>query len=348
MKNRFLGLSVRLLLLIGLGFSEATCSDLALRQIETSSADTRAAGLSGVFATTPKLDASGNSIEVLRKRLTAVDVVAVGNAINRYMEVTGKVPRSFDNLVKEGYLFFMPMVKPISWEATDDYVRFKIESHTLATDDPNDFKVTEITIYHPKSEVALERERKRRELDWKLHELDMKGSYGHGGPPPNSPWRKLTREDFISGRVSTRVLDSLREYSANEKEFAQILWARELTSLLQAYAAFYYPNHRHPLSAKELLDFIGPKIPAGWVAPLTGKTIDLKDQYDGENAAYIASEDGQKFEIIVPLFGAGGSRVPNIYMQLPTALGIHPGKYYRVYANDRNPMENVLLDYAWY
>jgi len=354
MRNFYAKGMMSLIILAGLAIFQAGCHTIGSQVKDTSSPSSGGVTSSLQSLNLPELSEHIGELPYVsrRKIMTILDSAAILNAIKRYMVVTGKIPASYQALEDEGYLFFKPMVKPEKWVVGKDFVTVSITSHTWASEDPDDFRKEEFTFYHPNSPRELERKRKAPELDWQILQQTLKGvgmSKGASLAPPDSPWRKLKKEDFLSGKVSFSELDRLRGYSANEKEFAQILWARELAELLSSYAFTYHPIYkRYPRTSQELLEFIGERIPAGWVAPLTGKQVEIGDEFTGSNVAFIGSPNGRRFEVIVPLFGAGGSRQPIDVMRLsPKSSGFNAGKYYRMVVDKDNRLENVLPGYGF-
>jgi len=344
-----------LVVVVGLAIFQASCRNIASEVKDTSSPSSGSLVSSLESLNLPAPNRSGEklSYEAGRMLATRLDMSAIQSAIKRYMVVTGKIPESYQTLEDEGYLFFKPLIKPEKWHVGKDSISASISVHSGLSNDPTDFETEEFTFYHPNSERELERRRKGAEYDWQTLQSVLRGEGMSGRfslAPPDSPWRKLTKEDFISGRVSLLELDKLRGYSADEKEFAQILWARELAQLLSTYAVLYNPIYkRYPKTSQELLDFIGERIPSGWIAPLTGKPVEIGDEFTGSNVAYIGSENGRRFEVIVPLFGAGGSRQPIDVMRLsPKSSGFYAGKYYRIVADKDHIAESTPISYGFH
>ncbi len=255
-------------------------------------------------------------------------------SIQRFIEVEGDLPSSFSELAKRGYLFFQPVTEPIMWKISGDTLSVEIPNPSVQS---GARKTLKASYYRPGSSADLEQKRRIALNSWKVlqHTLREKVSAGStSGTPADSPWRKLSQEDFLEGRVSFRMEDRLRAYARDETEFAQLMWSYHLALILsQAAMRFMDMSGRYPKSPSELLDFLGRQDERGWISPMTGQRVEVAEDFTGKEVALTSSADGASFTILVPLFGAGSEEQTPPLMrigELSEGIGFRAGEYFSV------------------
>lgn len=288
------------------------------------------------------------SKETRREKITWLDFISLQHGIVRYMDVENSLPKSFDELLKAGYLFFVPKIKINRWEIVGNALEVEVVEHHPVKNGLKVFtaryRLGSPDELHPEQTRYL-----RSKARENIREGQRKAAARNGGQvPKDSIYYGISEEDVMSGRISESLPDEYRGYSANDTEFRQLYWADDLCRLLYIYCYEYSPGSagQFPSNARELLEFIGDVVPRGWIAPMTGKPVKIQDHYDGQNAGYVVSNGGRKIEIFVPLFGAGASKKPHPFMRGFERLGVlKPGEYFYLKFNSDSPADSIYMPY---
>jgi len=256
------------------------------------------------------------------------------NGITRYQLVKRVLPGSLAELEDEGFLFFKPELKNLSWELVGDTL-------TIRASVMRSGEVAEVSheFFTPGSIAYNSWITTWREEMWQFIQADRKE--GKAALWPN----EITKEDVMSGRFSLYIFDKLRAHASSVEEFHQLMWSYDLATLLGVSAHLYSVVHngRYPVDAAVLFSWIGPRIARGWAAPLTGDLVSVSATLHGDNVAYMPKPDLNGFQLFVPLFGAGTKQAPE-GMEITAKEGFHPGKYvYR--AAGISSLEDTPLSY---
>ncbi len=211
-------------------------------------------------------------------------------AASRYREVNERLPESQSDL--QSFLFVQPRLKLDEWRVDDDSLTLGATLH----EPDGSTRYAEVTIYR-RGTAAWDKsmEEGKNLMLSSLRERKAKGL--------NPNW---TEEDIREGRWSNYIWDSVRAHSRNAADLEQLMWSHDLAGMLAMGAnSFERANGKFPGTPQELLAFLGPINEEAWIAPTTGEAVSFVDEYDGKNVCYKPSPDLERFELTVPLFGAG-------------------------------------------
>ncbi len=285
--------------------------------------------------------------KTFRRFITFVDSATITRAVRRYIDVENSLPSSYEQLVNAGYLFFKPYLVPDAFEITGDTLTVTCTCSAFNPHDPNEVETVKTEFLRPESTSDIERRRKIATSSWESLQSTLNRYSRRMGtaPPPDSPLRKITLEDFLTGRVSNLIEDKLRRYANDDSvQLSQLMWAWELRRTLAYYLSWYYTRYEtYPSTISQLFDFIGERIPKAWVAPATGKVVPISNELQTGAICYAVSEDGLGLEVHIPLFGAGATADVESFMKLTgKSYGFYPGEHLRLHVDPQNPREIVF------
>ncbi len=267
-----------------------------------------------------------------QKHADYLTLIIKHNAITRFIRKTGRFPNGLSEVKEEGYFFFdLPLEDTIvDWRVEGDtlyvdsfYVDKYLSSSSSDEVEPSAVKIWTSRFILPGSRREQQL-REGREKHWRWF-LSV--------DPEQSKYIGFTLEDLDTGEFPVLQQDLYKHICKDDVEEQQFMWSKDLCHQLVEFALHFAGEYgRYPLSAKELLDFIGKPIEKAWIAPLTGKQTVLKDVYDGENPAYESFDNGRTFTVIVPLYGVGSDIADERYARYAkwTNLGLHLGRYFRI------------------
>jgi len=241
-----------------------------------------------------------------------LDISTYAMEVERFIAVEERAPLGEAEMLVEGYLFFVPPERAVTWNRDGD--NFEL---AFSREDGEEAGTRRLTI--PGTE-AFESEQ----------QFIARTTYE--AAPTFKRLQSVTWEQVEDGSVTMHPWRTLRAYCDDDAEWKQLCWARSLATTLARCVVAYKQQHGEYPYLKELLEFAGERNEAAWVSPKTGYRMQLQPYQSTSDPYYL--HDSESWEFTVPLFGAGNKEdalsffwpgkhfVPGEYMR----VGYGPGE----------------------
>jgi len=226
----------------------------------------------------------------------------------------GRLPSSLEEL--RPYLFFLPVPHFTKWELSKDGDLLLIEAIVSETVDP---KMYRKGIHLPGSSLWMES---------KLAARRHIAAVWRNNPTNHPGW--VREEDIVSGKYSASPFDMMQSYARNEKEFLQLYRSWILGHLLlPALEGYHLGYDVYPERLEDAFAALGELNEEAWVSVMTGEPLEIGDRRDGTCIFYERTEDGQGYELLIPLYGAGTEKPIGVNKSEFYEKKYIGGKYFR-------------------
>jgi hypothetical protein len=214
-----------------------------------------------------------------------------GHCVLLYAREKGRFPASLEEL--RSHLFFLPVPHFTQWTLSRDGDFLTFEAIVSETIEPKTYMKG---LYLPGSTHYMQAGAENRQ--------SLAAIYREN---PTSFPAGVSEADILAGRYSRSARDMMLSYARDEKEFLQLyssyILGHVLKPALHAYKLIY---KQYPERLEDVFPILsGSKNSEAWVSPMTGEEMVIGDKPDGSCVCYRATEDGQGYELLIPLYGAG-------------------------------------------